>query len=124
MGGKRKLEIVDRRRRPRRRADLPQPVRISHAGPSGAARTFVATLVDAGEDGLGVQSMAPLTQGMTVHLAADLSNDDFALALEGPARVVHARQIESGHYRMGLSLEQMTYRRLAVHPARELAPTT
>lgn len=124
MAGNAKLTIVDRRRRTRRRTDLPQPVKISHAGPSGSARTFVAKLVDAGEDGLGVESMAPLSQGTTVHLSADLSNDDFALALTGPARVVHARETEPGHYRMGLSLEEVTYRRLAIHDAHEPVPAT
>lgn len=113
--GNPRLALVDRRRRERRQVELPQPVKITHSGPNGAAHTFIATLVDASEAGLGVEARVPLANGMTVFLGADLSNADFSLALEGPAEVVHSREIEPGRYRIGLSLERMTYRRLAVH---------
>jgi hypothetical protein len=74
-------------------------------------RRFAARLVDASQQGLGVEVLAPFSVGSVVEVAGELHGPEFCLGLEGSARVAHCRH-RAGLFRMGLSLQQITYRTL------------
>lgn len=72
---------------------------------------MAAKLVDAGETGVGVETCVPLRVGSTVAVEGRLRHSGYSLALKGQARVMHARALGGGVYRIGLAFEDVAYRR-------------
>lgn len=54
-----------------------------------------------------------LRVGSTVVVEGKLRHRSYSLALKGQARVVQARALGDGVYRIGLSFEDVAYRRAA-----------
>ncbi len=105
--------ILEQRRSPRRRPEIPQGIRICTDTEPGGARTLAAKLVDTSETGVGVDTCVPLRVGSTVVVEGKLRNTSYSLALKGQARVMHARALGDGVYRIGLIFEDVAYRRPA-----------
>ncbi|MEX2300322.1 MAG: hypothetical protein WD733_05265 [Bryobacterales bacterium] len=105
--------IAERRKSPRQRTEIPQGIRISTDSEPGGSRTLAAKLVDAGETGIGVDTCVALRVGSTVAVEGKLRHRSYSLALKGQARVVQARALGDGVYRIGLSFEDVAYRRAA-----------
>ncbi len=103
--------IAEQRKGPRHRPEIPQGIRISTDAEPGGSRVLAAKLVDAGETGVGVDTCVPLQVGSTVAVEGKLSHRTYSLALKGLARVVHARSLGHGVYRIGLAFEDVAYRR-------------
>jgi hypothetical protein len=49
--------------------------------------------------------------GSTVFVEGKLRHTSYSLALKGQARVMHARSLGDGVYRIGLVFEKVAYRR-------------
>jgi hypothetical protein len=104
--------LVDEHRKSRRRRpQIPQGIRICTDAEAGEARTVAAKLVDANETGVGVDICVPLRVGSTVAVEGKLRHTGYSLALKGQARVMHARALGDGVYRIGLAFEDVAYRR-------------
>jgi hypothetical protein len=103
--------ISEQRRSARRRPEIPQGIRICTDAEPGGARTLAAMLVDASETGVGVDTCVPLRVGSTVVVEGKLRHASYSLALKGQARVMHARALGDGVYRIGLVFEDVVYRR-------------
>ena len=103
--------ITEQRRTPRRRPEIPQGIRICTDAEPGGARTVAAKLVDTSETGVGVDTCVPLRVGSTVVVEGKLRHSSYSLALKGQARVMHARALGHGVYRIGLIFEDVAYRR-------------
>jgi hypothetical protein len=105
--------VVDQRKSARERPEIPQGIRICTDNEPGGARILAAKLVDASETGVGVDTYVPLRVGSTVVVEAKLLHTSYSLALKGQARVMHARALGDGVYRIGLAFENVAYRRPA-----------
>jgi hypothetical protein len=103
--------IAEHRKSPRHRPEIPQGIRICTDAEPGGSRTLAAKLVDAGETGVGVDTCVPLRVGSMVVVEGKLRHRSYSLALKGQARVVHARALGDGVYRIGLAFEDVAYRR-------------
>ena len=103
----------DRRRTPRRPVDLPAGLKISTYGEAGSPRTFAAKLIDATEEGVGVEMYVPLVEGSIVSVDGELSIPDLSLNVQGQARVAYCRCENGGTFRVGLAYEEMSYRKTA-----------
>jgi hypothetical protein len=103
--------LVEQRKSPRRRPEIPQGIRICTDAEPGGARTLAAKLVNASDTGVGVDTYVPLRVGSTVFVEGKLRHTSYSLALKGQARVVHARALGDGVYLIGLVFEKVAYRR-------------
>lgn len=103
--------IAEQRKSPRHRPEIPQGIRISTDAEPGGSRILAAKLVDAGETGVGVDTCVPLQVGSIVVVEGNLRHRTYSLALKGQARVMHARSLGHGVYRIGLAFEDVAYRR-------------
>jgi hypothetical protein len=103
--------IAEQRKSLRQRPEIPQGIRICTDSEPGGSRTVAAKLVDAGETGVGVDTCVPLRVGSTVVVEGKLRHGSYSLALKGQARVMHARSLGDGVYRIGLAFEDVAYRR-------------
>lgn len=103
--------ITEQPRSPRRRPEIPQGIRICTDTEPGGARIVAAKLVDTSETGVGVDTCVPLRVGSTVVVEGKLRHSSYSLALKGHARVLHARALGHGVYRIGLVFEDVAYRR-------------
>jgi hypothetical protein len=103
--------IAEQRNSPRHRPEIPQGIRICTDSEPGGSRTLAAKLVDTGETGVGVDTCVPLRVGSMVVVEGKLHHRSYSLALKGHARVVHARALGGGVYRIGLAFEDVAYRR-------------
>lgn len=103
--------IAEQRKSPRYRPEIPQGIRISTGAEPGGSRVLAAKLVDAGETGVGVETCVPLQVGSIVVVEGKLRHRTYSLALKGQARVMHARSLGQGVYRIGLAFEDVAYRR-------------
>lgn len=103
--------ITEQRRTPRRRPEIPQGIRICTDAEPGGARTVAAKLVDTSETGVGVDTCVPLRVGSIVVVEGKLRHSSYSLVLKGQARVMHARALGHGVYRIGLAFEDVAYRR-------------
>jgi hypothetical protein len=105
--------FVEQRKSPRRRSEIPQGLRICTPAERGGARKVAAILVDANDSGVGVETYVPLRVGSTVAVEGELRHTGYSLALKGQARVMHAKALGDGVYRIGLAFEEIAYRRSA-----------
>lgn len=103
--------IAEQRKSARHRPEIPQGIRISTGSEPGGARILAAKLVDAGETGVGVDTCVPLQVGSVVVVEGKLRHRSYSLSLKGQARVMHARSLGGGVYRIGLAFEDVAYRR-------------
>ena len=104
---------LESRRTPRRPADLPAGLKVSTYGETGSPRTFAAKLIDANEEGVGVEMFVPLVEGSIVSIDGELSIPELSLNLHGQARVTYCRCENGGTFRVGLAYEEMSYRKTA-----------
>ena len=65
------------------------------------------------ETGIGVEMFVPLVVGSAVSLAGDLYNSDYSLHIQGKARVIYCHCGKEGVFRIGLTYEQVAYRKIA-----------
>lgn len=72
---------------------------------------MAAKLIDSGDMGVGVDTCVPLRVGSRVAVEGKLRHTGYSLALKGQARVVHARALGEGVFRIGLAFEDVAYRR-------------
>jgi hypothetical protein len=106
---------------PERRQGLRHKIRptsglrlVPQSGPL-YGRVVVAQLVDASEGGLGVETLVELDPGLDLEVSADMVSSDLALQIAGLTRVAYCRETESGRYRIGLELIDISLGR----PARQ-----
>ena len=104
---------LKRRRTARRSVDLPAGLKISTYGQDGSPRTFAAKLIDANEEGVGVEMFVPLVEGSIVSLAGELSIPELSMNVQGQARVAYCRCENGGTFRVGLTYEEVSFRKTA-----------
>ena len=106
-------QTLERRQTSRRPVNLPAGLKISTYGQMGSPRTFAGKLVDATEEGLGVEMFVPLVVGSVVSIAGELSIPELYMAIQGQARVAYCRCENGGTFRVGLAYEEVSYRKTA-----------
>jgi len=89
-----------------------QGLELTVAAPGGARR-IAARLVDFSEHGVGLEMAVPLQVGSEVEVHGNLTSNDLDLRVDGMAQVAHSRRLRGGNYRIGLSLNQLAYRKSA-----------
>ncbi len=104
---------LERRRRPRSGAPLPQGFQITVDERGGQPRTLAAKLLDFNEAGVGVEMFVPVRAGSPVSVEGRLKSSELELLVSGSARVIHSRRLRDGNYRVGLSLDDVAYRKSA-----------
>ncbi len=100
------LVELDRRRQPRTAVDGLQGLRIH-----GPARVLPARVVDISPGGVGIEALAPLAVGSMVSLAGQLQGENLQMGLSGRARVVRCSGDGDGRFRIGLSCDDLHFRR-------------
>lgn len=106
-----------RRKLRSRRAD-PLQVRLGLVDESGAERLIEAALLDASEDGLGLELRQALASGATVSVAAGSSLLPVSEVRLCPhARVEWCRGLSGGRYRVGLSIRHESLPPIDTGPA-------
>jgi hypothetical protein len=105
--------IAVQRKNLQHRPEIPQGIRIRTDSEPGGSRTLAAKLADAAETGVGVDTCWPLRVGSIVVVEGKLHHRSYSLSLEveGQARVIHARPLGDGVYRVGLAFQGVVYRR-------------
>jgi len=103
----------ERRREPRHKMTLPHGLTISAYGMPDMPRRLAAKVIDAGENGLGIEMFVPLVSGSTVSLRGEFHGEGISMSLEGRARVVYCIAQASGMFRIGLAFENVAYRPVA-----------
>ena len=106
-------QSLERRKRPRSGVPLPQGFHITVHERDGKPRTFAAKLLDFNDEGVGVEMFVPVRAGSAVSVAGRLKSSDLELLISGSARVIHSRRLRDGNYRVGLSLDDVAYRKSA-----------
>ncbi len=104
---------LERRQTSRRPVNLPAGLKISTYGQAGSPRTFAAKLIDANEEGLGVEMFVPLVVGSVVSIAGELSIPELSMNIQGQARIAYCRCENGGTFRVGLAYEEVSYRKTA-----------
>lgn len=104
---------LERRQTSRRPLNLPAGLKISTYGQAGSPRTFAAKLIDANEEGLGVEMFVPLVVGSVVSIAGELSIPELSMNIQGQARIAYCRCENGGTFRVGLAYEEVSYRKTA-----------
>jgi hypothetical protein len=107
------MQTPERRREPRHKMTLPHGLTISAYGMPDMPRRLSAKVVDASENGLGIEMFVPLVAGSTVSLRGEFQGEGISMGLEGRARVAYCQAQPSGIFRIGLAFENVAYRPLA-----------
>jgi hypothetical protein len=107
------MHTPERRREPRHKMTLPHGLTISAYGMPDMPRRIAAKVVDASENGLGIEMFVPLVAGSTVSLRGEFHGEGISMGLEGRARVAYCQAQSSGVFRIGLAFENVAYRPLA-----------
>ena len=104
---------LERRKRQRRGTSIPQGFGITVLDRSGKPRTLPAKLLDFTEKGVGFEMFSPVRAGSLVSVEGRLKSGDTELLVRGSTRVIHSRRMPSGNYRVGLSLDDVAFRKPA-----------
>ena len=92
---------------------MPQGLQVTVQERHGKPRTLAAKLLDFNKEGVGVEMFVPLRVGSPVTVEGRLKSTDLELLVNGSARVIHSRRLRDGNYRVGLSLDDVAYRKSA-----------
>jgi PilZ domain len=80
---------------------------------SAHRKSIEASLIDVSKGGIGVETWVPLPLASLVKVAGELHSHGSCLEFESRAWVVHCLSRENGAFRIGLSFDRVTCRRLA-----------
>jgi hypothetical protein len=105
-------KALNRRNAARSKGPSVQGVELTVAAPEGLRR-IAARLVDFSEHGVGLEMAVALKVGSEVEVHGNLASSDLDLRIDGNAQVAHSRRLSGGNYRIGLSLNQLAYRKSA-----------
>jgi len=105
-------KVLNRRNAPRSKGPAVQGLELTVAAPEGVRR-IAARLVDFSEHGVGLEMAVPLKVGSEVEVHGNLTSSDLDLRIDGNAQVAHTQRLRGGNYRIGLSLDQLAYRKSA-----------
>lgn len=108
-----RMHTPERRRESRQKMTLPHGLTISAYGMPDMPRRIAAKVVDASENGLGIEMFVPLVAGSTVSLRGEFHGEGISMSLEGRARVAYCNTEGRGIFRIGLAFENVAYRPLA-----------
>ena len=82
----------------------------AHAG--CRLQQVIAKLVDISDAGLGLETVFSMPLGMTVLVSCEIHSPNVCMALQCRARVVQCQLWRDVNFRIGLSYEDISYRRL------------
>jgi|GEM_PF-2418009 len=98
---------AERREAERTDAYQARRLRLNYFG-----RLLGARLVDYSDKGIGVEALSPLPVGAEIGVSGELVSDEKVVALEGRARVRHAKPNSDGVCRIGFSLDPSVVKEL------------